>query len=144
LNSLFYNSEKTPTLSFAVRATLRNFNKVTKTSLIVFIMYTKFGSTLYVLAVLWMLNLKVNGNFNAFITTVAYHHTSYSFQFSILHLFSLRPSGSITYDKASLTFTHYRFNPGNIALNVTYGFGILQFSRNRLRAQIKQMTLKLL
>jgi len=37
---------------------------------------------------------------------------------------------------------HYCFNPGDITPDISYGFGVLQFFRNRLRAQIKQMPLE--
>jgi hypothetical protein len=37
---------------------------------------------------------------------------------------------------------NYRFNPGYVTPGINYGFGILQFFRNCLRAQIEQMSLE--
>jgi len=38
---------------------------------------------------------------------------------------------------------YYCSDSGNIAPGINHGFGILEFFRNRLRAQIKQMPLEL-
>jgi uncharacterized membrane protein YGL010W len=73
-NSLFYNSHKTPALGFAMRTTLCNFNDVTDTRLIPLVVDAEFRSTLYVFTVLWMFDLVVNGNFDAFVTTIAYYN----------------------------------------------------------------------
>jgi hypothetical protein len=58
---------------------LRNFNDIANTGLFVLVVNTEFGPTPYILAVFWMLDLKVNGNFDAFGTTVAHYDTGYSF-----------------------------------------------------------------
>jgi hypothetical protein len=79
LNRLFYNPHKAPTLGFTIRAALRNFNNITYTSLLVLVVDTKFCSAFYIFSVSWMPDLEVNGNFDAFGTTIAHYNAGYRF-----------------------------------------------------------------
>jgi hypothetical protein len=69
------NPDKTPAFGFAVRPALSNFNQVTNSALIVLVVNTDFRPALDVFAVLWMFDLEVNRNFDAFVAAVAYHYT---------------------------------------------------------------------
>jgi len=68
------NPDKTPTFGFAARPALSNFNDVTNTALIVLVVNTNFRPALDVFAVLWMFDLEVDRNFDAFVATVAHYH----------------------------------------------------------------------
>jgi hypothetical protein len=62
-----------------MRAALGNFNNITNAGLVVLIVNAKFRSTFDIFTVFWMPDLKVDGNFDAFGTTVAHYHAGYSF-----------------------------------------------------------------
>jgi hypothetical protein len=74
-----YDSYKTPTFGFAVGPGPDNINEVTQTSLVMFVMDSEFGPAPNVFAVFRMLDLKIDSDFDAFITAVADYDTSYSF-----------------------------------------------------------------
>jgi hypothetical protein len=134
LNRLLHNPHETPTLRLAVRPAFGNFNYIARTSLIMLIMNTDFCPAPDEFTVFRMPNLKINGNLDALVTTFACHQAGHYFRFSILHFDS----------KSLLHFPHYCFDSGNITPDIDYGLGIFQLFRNRLRTQVKQMSLEFL
>jgi hypothetical protein len=62
-----------------MRAALGNFNDVTNASLVVLVVNAEFCSTLDIFTVFWMPDLEVDGNFDAFGTTIAHYYTGFSF-----------------------------------------------------------------
>jgi hypothetical protein len=85
LDCLFQNPDKAPTLGFTIGPALRNLNKIANFALIVLIVNAELGSASNILAVPWMLDLEIKGNFDAFITAIAYYSTDQSFWLSHLH-----------------------------------------------------------
>jgi hypothetical protein len=77
LHSLFQNTDKPPPFGFAVRPALRNLNNVTHTCLVTFIVNAEFGPAFNIFAVFWMSNPVNNSDPDAFVTALAYYHTTY-------------------------------------------------------------------
>jgi hypothetical protein len=79
LNRFVNYSQQPPTLGLAPGTALRYLNKVSQTTLIVFVVHAKLCPPSDILAVLGVLDFIVNRHSHAFITTPANNHTGQSF-----------------------------------------------------------------